>query len=314
MTRPPASASADGGAESGTPASRVRLLLVADDYAMTEAVSRGIDELIAAGRLSATSAMVTTRHWPLHARRVARAKDRAAVGLHFNLTLGQPLTAMPRLAAHARLPQIGALTRAALAGAIDRAEIAAEAKAQIAAFAEHFGALPDFVDGHQHVHALPGIRDGVLAALQEAFDGVVVKPLVRDPADRASRVLARRRAAPKALLLSALAAGFGVRARRAGFPTNVGFAGVSDFAADGAAADFAAVGVAPGERHLVMCHPGYVDAELETLDPLTARRRAELDLLAADANWRDRVVHPERGADGRVDWSRAWAGTSVGTA
>jgi predicted glycoside hydrolase/deacetylase ChbG (UPF0249 family) len=32
----------------------------------------------------------------------------------------------------------------------------------------------------------------------------------------------------------------------------------------------------------VMCHPGFVDAELERLDPLTAQREREYAYLAGD--------------------------------
>lgn len=298
------SADASGAAAANPPA----IMLVADDYAMTEGVSRGIEELVTAGRLSATSAMTTSRHWPRHGRRIAALADRAAVGLHFNLTLGRPLTAMPRLAPGGQLPPIARLTRAALTGAIDRAEIAAEARAQLEAFAEHFGALPDFVDGHQHVHALPGIRHGVLDALAAAYPGA--KPLLRDPADSTARIIARRRAVSKSLVLAGLAAGFGPTARRAGFPTNDGFAGVSDFATAATSGDFAAARTATGSWPLVMCHPGYVDGELEAIDPLTTRRRAELDLLAGDASWRDAVLHPARGTDGRIDWRQLGARTA----
>ena len=59
-------------------------VLCADDYALTEGVSRGIEELARAGRLSATSALVTTRHWPEHARRVAGLRRHVQVGLHLN--------------------------------------------------------------------------------------------------------------------------------------------------------------------------------------------------------------------------------------
>ena len=47
------------------------LILCADDYALTEGVSRAIGELAAARRLSATSVMVTTPHWPAAAPRCA---------------------------------------------------------------------------------------------------------------------------------------------------------------------------------------------------------------------------------------------------
>ncbi len=289
------------------------LLLIADDYAMTQGVSRGIEDLIAAGRLSGTSAMTSMRHWPQHARRIAALRDRAAVGLHFNLTLGRPLTAMPRLAASGTLPSIGALTRAALLGAIDRDEIAAEMRAQLQAFAEHFGALPDFIDGHQHVHALPRIRDGVLAALCEAYGtrgAPGPRPLVRDPGDTMARIRAKGRSVAKAAVLAGLARWFGAAARRAGFATNDGFAGVSYFAPAATEADFAVLREANGAFPLAMCHPGYVDGELAALDPLTERRRRELDLLLADAGWRERILHPSRNADGRIDWAQLGAVTA----
>ena len=65
------------------------------------------------------------------------------------------------------------------------------------------------------------------------------------------------------------------KAEAAGFALNDGFAGFSDFDAAGDfAADFASYLTAPGTRHLIMCHPGRVDAELARLDPVTASREA----------------------------------------
>ena len=36
-------------------------------------------------------------------------------------------------------------------------------------------------------------------------------------------------------------------------------------------------------QSVVMCHPGFVDAELERLDPLTTQREREYAYLAGDA-------------------------------
>ena len=49
------------------------IILCADDYALTEGVSRAIGELAAARRLSATSVLVTSAHWPAGAPRLSRA-------------------------------------------------------------------------------------------------------------------------------------------------------------------------------------------------------------------------------------------------
>jgi predicted glycoside hydrolase/deacetylase ChbG (UPF0249 family) len=40
---------------------------------------------------------------------------------------------------------------------------------------------------------------------------------------------------------------------------------------------------APGERHLVMCHPGRVDEDLRALDPVTVTREQELAFLLSPA-------------------------------
>lgn len=257
-----------------------RIFLCADDYALTDGVSGGIEELAALGRLSATSALVTTRHWPVHGRRVADLSMQIAVGLHLNLTLGQPLGRMRTLAPAGQLPAIGRLVRLSLRGAIDQTEIRDETLRQLQRFADVTGRQPDFVDGHQHAHALPGVRNGVLAALSAFAPRRTL--LVRDPSDRPSRIVRRRAAVAKSLTLSTLSAGFGPAVRRLGFPTNDGFSGVSSFARTLPYVDeFTRFLSDPGPRHLVMCHPGHPDQELRTLYPVVERRQDEFAALMA---------------------------------
>lgn len=258
------------------------LTLCADDYALTEGVSRGIEALAVAGRLSATSALVATRHWAEHGQRVAGLRRVIAVGLHFNLTLGAPLGAMPGLAPGGRLPAIAALVQQALLGRVSGDEVREEMLRQIARFREVAECDPDFVDGHQHVHALPGVRAGVIAALGEAFPPGRPRPWVRDPADTLARILARGAATAKALQIAALSRGFGAAVRAAGFATNDSFSGVSPFdRGTPFAQELARFLSHPGARHLVMCHPGYVDDELASLDPVVERREDELASLMA---------------------------------
>lgn len=286
---------------------RPRVILCADDYAMTEGVSRSIEDLAQAGCLSAASVMVTTRHWPDMGSRACRMRAEIAVGLHFNLTLGKPLGPMPMLAPQGAFPRIGDLTARALRGEIDRTEIAAEVRRQVDRFETVSGHPPDFIDGHQHVHALPAIRDGVLEAL--VARGRRPRPLVRDPADRIAAILKRGTALPKALSLCWLARGFGAAARQAGFPVNDSFAGVSDFSSTGVARDFDRAAIGAGSLHIVMCHPGYVDDELRTIDPVTVRRHAEHRLLMEKQPFADRLWRPGRDAAGPpVDWSRIGSG------
>lgn len=287
-----------------TASGRGWIILCADDYAMTEGISQSIGELAQAGRISATSVIVTSRHWPAHAARAASLRDRIAVGLHINLTLGSPLGPMPALAANGRFPGIADVTARALRSDIDRAEIAAEVTRQIERFTAECGHPPDLIDGHQHVHALPSIRDGVLDAV--AARSWVTPPLVRDPADRLAAILLRRTAIAKAATLAWLARGFGQAARHAGLVSNDSFAGVSDFAPQSTAAELARAALGAGVVHLVMCHPGYPDAELAAIDPVTERRRREHDLLLAGGHFGNRLWRPRRAAAGPpVDWRAA---------
>ena len=250
------------------------ICVCADDYALSAAVSRGILKALEAGRLSATSVMTNRPDWPRAAKALARLPD-AEIGLHLNLTLGAPLTAAPTLAAAGRLPAIGALMRART---LPGDELRREIRAQIEAFGAALGRAPDYVDGHQHVQVLPAVRAALFDELDAA--GLAGRIWVRDSGDRWARILARRTTLPKALGLAWIARGFAARAAARGYRTNDGFAGFSAFdPRRPIGADFARYTVAPGPRHLVMCHPGYVDDDLVALDPVTTTRERELAFL-----------------------------------
>ncbi len=277
------------------------IILCADDFALTEGVTRGIAELADAGRLSATSALVTTRHWPAHAIRLNELRAKIAVGLHFNLSLGRPLGVMPWLCPTGNFPTLPAILRASLAWHIPRDEIAAEFTRQFEAFEGAMGYAPDFIDGHQHVHALPGVRDAVLSAL--AAKGAHPQTLIRDPSDGAAAILGRGAAVKKALFLATVARGFGEAARAAGFLTNTSFSGVSPFdETKSYRAELDRFFTKTSIRHLVMCHPGHVDEELPALDPVVGRRDQEFDALMRHEQLPALIWRPARSCDGLLDW------------
>lgn len=279
------------------------VILCADDFAIAEGVSRGIEELASAGRLSATGAIVTGRLWTGHAVRLAALRSRIAIGLHLNLTLGAPLGACPSLAPDGRFLSIGELSRKAVSGGIDTAEVEAEARRQLDCFVQRAGCAPDFLDGHQHAHALPRMRDGVLAAL--AAFAPAGGMLLRDPSDGLGAILARAQSIKKAVGVKYLARGLRSAARRAGLIVNEGFSGFSDYDTRRPYARELERGFRrTGHRHLMMCHPGYVDDELRGLDPLTDRREQELAALLAAKGLRERLWRPDRSSGAGI-W-QAW--------
>jgi predicted glycoside hydrolase/deacetylase ChbG (UPF0249 family) len=97
---------------------------------------------------------------------------------------------------------------------------------------------------------------------------------------------------PKSLVLDLLSVRFRSRAARLGIATNPAFSGAYAFTPK---ADFAALfprflnGMPDGG--LIMCHPGFVDAPLKSLDPLTDLRERELAYFDSDAFARDLARH-----------------------
>lgn len=267
-----------------------RPILCADDYAIGEEVSEAIEELAEAQHLSATSAIVTAPEWRSYGRRTAALRRHVALGLHLNFTEGRPLAPMPHYAPTGSFTGIARLCARSLSRNIDRDEIRSEALRQIERFAEVVGELPDFVDGHHHAHALPGVRDGALAAIAEAFSSRPV--LVRDPSDSLLAILHRREGAAKALIVATLVSGFGAECARLGLATNAGFAGFTDSGLHGNYADaLLRYFVHQGPRHLIMCHPGKAYATQQS-DAAPDRRREEFEVIRR-AHWlRDRIWHP----------------------
>lgn len=255
-------------------------ILCADDYGLSPAVSRGILEALAAGSLSATGAMTNRPDWPRAARELAAFAGKNWLGVHLNLTLGVPLSPMPGFAPGGALPAIGRIARARIAD-LPGHEIAGEIACQLDAFAQAMGRAPDFVDGHQHVQALAAVRPHLFEQLARL--DLPADFWLRDSADTSPRILRRRIQILKARTVAWLGRGFAAEARAGGFAVNDGFAGFSAF---DARADYGQAFdrylVAPGSRHLIMCHPGHVDAELKAADPVLETREQELAFFLSD--------------------------------
>jgi predicted glycoside hydrolase/deacetylase ChbG (UPF0249 family) len=278
-----------------------RFILIADDFAMTRGISEGILALAEAGRLSGTGAMVNMPRWPAEAAAAAKLRDRFALGLHLNLTFGRPLGPMPRLAPDGMVPAREKVIGRAASRQIDRAEVGAEIERQLDRFQEFAGTPPDFIDGHHHVHGLPGIRDALVEALKRRFPAG--GPLIRDPADRLPAIARRRVAATKAAAAALLVAGLRRLAAGAGFATNSGFSGFSTFGTTPYADEFPAFLIDPGSRPMIMCHPGRPDPELGAGDPIERRRPEELAYLAVRPDLPDLIWRPARRDAAGFPWT-----------
>lgn len=250
-----------------------RIWLVADDYGISPAVSVAIRDLIARGRLSATSVMTST---PSFSQDEATALldvagSRAAIGLHVTLTGPfKPLTPDFRPLRDGAFPPLAAMACRALVHLQNSALIEAEILSQFAIFRAAFGRAPSYVDGHQHIHVFPQIREALLRAIKKSAPDAWVRQCGRAAA--APKSLSDR----KGYILDALSLSFRRMAERQGVRTNPAFAGTYSFK-PGAAFENLFPGFLDGlpDGGLIMCHPGKVDDELRQLDPLTTLRECE---------------------------------------
>lgn len=198
---------------------------------------------------------------------------RVEIGLHLTLTGERPLTKMPRLTVDGTLPPINPLGRMAARGQLPLSEIEGEVRAQFDAFVAGLGRSPAFVDGHQHSHALPGIREIVLEETARRAPGA----WLRNCADSVPAMLTRPFFG-KASASAWHSRGLREAAAGHGLSTNDSFAGHYDFAQDYHAM-FPRFLRRPGAVHLVMCHPG---GGHRAGDDIAAARLREAEALR---NW-----------------------------
>ncbi len=137
-----------------------RLCICADDFGLHPAVNEAVMRLVEMGRLQATSAMVGAPAWRGGAGALARIDPaHLDVGLHLDLT-EYPLSVAPR-----------SLAGWLLQGPRDVPALLREVHAQLDRFEDAMGRMPAYVDGHQHVHQFPGVRDALLTALTVRYPG-----------------------------------------------------------------------------------------------------------------------------------------------
>ncbi|MCW5682007.1 MAG: ChbG/HpnK family deacetylase [Xanthobacteraceae bacterium] len=257
-----------------------RIVLCADDYGLAPGVSQAIRELIALGRLNATSAMTVFPDLAEEAKRLAVTPSPAPVqiGLHVTLSGGfKPLVSAPMPTRDGMLPPMAVLYSPLSRFRIVRAAVAAEVEAQIEAFKRAFGRAPDYIDGHHHVQLLPGVRKPLL----ETVAKLAPKAWVRQCAPlQKSKLL---RADNKTRLIGALSIAFAKLAGRHGIKTNPSFSGAYNYGGtDSFAGLFARFVAEITDGGVIMCHPGHIDDVLRSRDILIERRQEEYSLLASE--------------------------------
>ena len=200
-----------------------RIGLCVDDFGLKPSINQAVAQLVDMGLVTAVGCMSTAPAWREGATELRHARsDRTDVGLHLNLTEGWATNGddvvMP-------LPRL--ILRSLVRG-LPRAALERTVKHQLDAFEDGFGAAPDFVDGHQHVHQLPQVRDVLLAELRRRYPKRL--PWLRSTAAPRSGTLAAR--AKQQVIESLGCARLQRMSKAAGHAMNRALLGVYGFDAD----------------------------------------------------------------------------------
>ena len=267
-----------------------RLTLCADDYGLNTQVNDAILALVLAGRLNAVSCMAVGPAFDGQSLidAVSRSPIPVQIGLHLTLTEYTPLTPMPHFAKNGTFPTVGSLLVRSHLRRTDRAVIKLELERQLDAFISIFDRPPDFIDGHQHIHIFPGIREIVVELADAWMEGQGPNPGWVRCCDAPTVDLIALRD-PRAILLAAMSRRHRSDRSRAAPRGNDRFYGVNTFdrrqsfqALMQRWLGFVAKGSSPS---LIMCHPG-LGAPVEG-DPISERRADEYLYLNSDLFFED---------------------------
>src|SRR5437764_2471993 len=240
-----------------------RLVVIADDYGIGPATSRGILDLAADGLVTGAVLLVNSPFAAEGGRVWRQAGRPMELGWHPCLTIDAPVLPareVPSLVgAGGRFHTLGRLMGRLATRRVNAAEVRAEFRAQLDRFRELVGGPPAVVNSHHHVQVFPPVGRVLRKVLADCSPRPYVRR-VREPWRSLAKVPGAR---AKRAFLSSLGR-FDARGLEAsGFPGNDWLAGVTDppCVADERFLErwLAAM---PGAVVELTCHPGDFDDTL----------------------------------------------------
>ena len=265
------------------------LIVNADDLAWTEGVNQGIAEAHRNGIVTSASLLANGAAFR-QAVELARTLPRLGVGVHLNLSDGAPVAARESVPSLVNAkgefeggPESLLLKMATRGLAVP--EVESEWEAQIRRVRD-VGIAPTHLDGHKHVHMLPGLFE-VALRLAKKYGIGAIRVSHDDPKLRAALSAGEEQRAAVVLKQGVQARGLKLLARdarqkaeRAGISTADYVCGIAQTGA------LTKEGVAGLLRSLpegtteLMCHPGYADESLRhTATRLQDSRQKEIEIL-----------------------------------
>ncbi|MGA2098715.1 MAG: ChbG/HpnK family deacetylase [Candidatus Acidiferrum sp.] len=265
------------------------LIVNADDLGWTEGVNRGIAEAHRNGIVTSASLLANGAAFA-SAVELARTTPGLGVGVHLNLSDGEPVA--PRelvttlLNDRAELegkPETLLLRLARRSLPIEEVEF--EWDAQIQKVREN-GIEPTHLDGHKHVHMLPGLFEVALrlakkhgiAAIRISHEDSRLRAALSVGGKQNGSVVIKQGVQARGLKL--LARDAREQAERLGIAAADYFCGIAQTGELTREGVLRLLEILPEGTTELMCHPGYVDADLaKSATRLQSSRQTEVQIL-----------------------------------
>lgn len=265
------------------------LIVNADDLCWTEGVNRGIVEAFRNGIVTSTSLLANGAAFAGGVA-AARSAHGLGVGVHLNLSDGAPIADPGTVTSllndegfFAGGPESLLLRRARRGLPLN--EVEAEWDAQIQKVRDA-GIAPSHLDGHKHVHMLPGFfeialrlaKRHAIGAIRVSLEASSLRAALSSGQKHRAGVVMKQGVQARGLKL--LARDAREQAGRAGIATADYFCGIAqtgELTLEGVTQFLKSL---PDGTTELMCHPGYVDAALQkTPTRLQDSRQSELHIL-----------------------------------
>ena len=268
------------------------LIVNADDLGWTEGINRGILKAFHHGIVTSTSVLANGAAFAAGIK-AAESAPGLGVGVHLNLSNGSPVTVRESVTSLLKPdgqfsggPESLLLKRAR--GGLVLREVEAEWDAQIQKVRDA-GIEPTHVDGHKHVHMLPGLFEIALRLAKKHGIGAI-RVSLEESSLRAALASGTRHCAGVVMKQGVQARGLKLLARdareqaeRAGIATADFFCGIAqtgELTLDGVARLLKTL---PEGTTELMCHPGYADEALgKSATRLQSSRQSELEILTSN--------------------------------
>ncbi|HEV2194946.1 MAG TPA: ChbG/HpnK family deacetylase [Candidatus Acidoferrum sp.] len=265
------------------------LIVNADDLGWTDGVNRGILDAFRGGIVTSTSLLANGSAFA-EAVKSVKSAPRLGVGVHLNLSDGEPVADRESVISlldddgrFADGPESLLWKRARRGLILD--EVEEEWDAQIQKVRDA-GIRPTHLDGHKHVHMLPGLFEIALQlakkhgieAIRVSLEESSLRAALASGSQHRAGVVMKQGVQARALKL--LARDARKQAARMGIAAADYFCGIAQ------TGELTLEGVAQLLKNLpegtteLICHPGYADADLQkTATRLQASRQKELEIL-----------------------------------